>query len=317
MMSEAPSSLLAVEPADCVPPRPLPLTLDGLADVLGRLLDVEAGLECLATGFQFLEGPAWNPARQELIFSDIPADRLYRWRAADGVSVFREPSHMANGNAFDAEGRLVTCEHAASRLTRTEADGSVTVLASGFDGRELNSPNDVVVHSDGSLWFTDPNFGRRPTRVGVARPQRQPRQAVYRWDSLSGTLDCLADDFEQPNGLCFGGGEGQLFVNDSPRGHIRVFAVEPNGRLSGGQVWATLRGDGPGVPDGMKVDERDNVWCAGPGGLHVFDAAGRPLGRIRFPEQAANFAWGGADGLSLFITASARLYRLRTHTRSR
>lgn len=281
------------------------------------LFDPAAGLERLASGFQFLEGPAWHPARQDLVFSDIPGDRLYRWRAADGVTVFRQPSRMANGNTYDALGRLLTCEHAASRVTRTELDGTLTPLATHFDGRELNSPNDVVVHSGGAIYFTDPNFGRRPTWVGVPRPQQQPCQAVYRLDPDTRALIRLADGFDQPNGLCFSPDERRLFVNDSGRGHIRVFDVCTDGSLSGGQVWAEVRGEGPGVPDGMKVDALGNLYCAGPGGLHVFSPEGEVLGRLRVPEQAANFTWGEADGRSLFIAATSSLYRLRVRVPGR
>jgi gluconolactonase len=224
---------------------------------------------------------------------------------------------MANGNTCDAPGRLLTCEHATSRVTRTEPNGRVRVIASHYGGRELNSPNDIIVRSDGCVYFTDPNFGRRPTRVGVPRPQQQPCQAVYCWDPATEALARVADDFDQPNGLCFSLDERYLLVNDSPRGHIRIFEVLLDGRLRGGQVWAEVRSDGPGVPDGMKVDEQGNVWCAGPGGLHVFNPGGRLMGRVRLPEQAANFAWGDGDGLSLFVTASASLYRLRTRVRGR
>lgn len=285
--------------------------LDVLDPRLLDVFDVNAGLECLASGFRFVEGPAWNPVRQDLVFSDIAADRMYRWRAADGVTVFRQPSRMANGNTYDRQGRLVTCEHAASRVTRTELDGTVTVIASHYAGCELNSPNDVVVHSDGAIYFTDPNFGRRPTWVGVPRPQQQPCQGVYRVDPYTRALTRLAEDFDQPNGLCFSLDERRLFVNDSPRGHIREFAVSADGGLSGGQVWAEVSGDGPGVPDGMKVDAAGNLYCAGPGGVHVFSPEGDPLGRVRVSEQVANFTWGEADGCSLFITASSALYRLR------
>jgi gluconolactonase len=295
----------------------LPVALDVGNPCLHDLVDSRAGLELLAGGFQFLEGPVWLARQQALVFSDIPGNCLYRWQDGRGVTILRASSHMANGNTCDSLGRLLTCEHATSRVTRTEPDGRVRVIASHYDGRELNSPNDIVVRSDGCVYFTDPNFGRRPTRVGVPRPQQQPCQAVYRWDPMTENLERVAGDFDQPNGLCFSLDERCLLVNDSPRGHIRIFEVLPDGRLRGGRVWAEVRADGPGVPDGMKVDEQGNVWCAGPGGLHVFDPAGRFLGRVRLPEQAANFAWGEADGLSLFVTASASLYRLRTYVRSR
>ncbi len=289
--------------------RTLPLEIG--APRLRELVDADAGLECLATGFGFVEGPAWHPGEQSLVFSDIAGNRMCRWREAEGVSVFRAPSYMANGNAYDAAGRLLTCEHATSRVRRAELDGQVRVIASHYEDRELNSPNDIIVGSDGSVYFTDPNFGRRPTRVGVPRPQQQPCQGLYRWDPATERLERLAADFDQPNGLCFSRDERHLLVNDSARAHIRRFDVLPNGRLSGGQVWAEVSGDGPGVPDGLKVDEWGNVYCAGPGGLYLFSPAGDCLGRVRLPEQAANFAWGGADLRSLFITASTSLYRLR------
>ncbi len=279
-----------------------------------RLLDVfdpASGLECLASGFQFIEGPVWHPTREHLIFSDIVGNRMHRWDPVAGVSLERQPSGMANGNAYDRQGRLITCEHATSRVTRLELDGSLTVLASHFEGRELNSPNDVVVKSDGAIYFTDPNFGRRPTRVGVPRPQQQPCQAVYRIDPDTSGLTRVADDFDQPNGLCFSLDEARLFINDSPRGHIKVFDVLSDGALGSGRVWAELSGDGPGVADGLKVDSLGHVVCAGPGGLHVFDPSGVALGRLRVPEQAANFAWGEVDRRSLFITASTSLYRVR------
>lgn len=285
-----------------------------------RLLDVfdpEAELEPVASGFEFIEGPVWHPVRQDLIFSDIAGNRLHRWRAADGVTVFRRPSQMANGNTYDQQGRLVTCEHATSRVTRTEPDGTLTLLATHYAGRELNSPNDVVVRSDGAIYFTDPNFGRRPTWVGVPRPQQQPCQAVYRIDPATLALTRLAADFGQPNGLCFSLDEARLFVNDSPRGHIRIFTLAADGSLQGGAVWAEVTGDGRGVPDGLKVDQRGNVYCAGPGGLHVFSPEGEALGRVRVPEQAANFAWGEADYCSLFIAASSTLYRLRVRAPGR
>ncbi|MBL8058223.1 MAG: SMP-30/gluconolactonase/LRE family protein [Anaerolineales bacterium] len=318
MTPEHPPLVAGQRPARLSPTPPArPVALDVEDARLLELVDPAAELEPLATGFQFIEGPVWHPLRQDLIFSDIAGDCLYRWRPADGVTVFRRPSRMANGNTYDAHGRLVTCEHAASRVTRTEPDGSLTVLAAHYNGRELNSPNDVVVRSDGAIYFTDPNFGRRPSRVGVPRPQQQPSQAVFRVDPASLALTRLADDFGQPNGLCFSLDERQLYVNDSPRGHIRVFEVEAGGGLSGGQVWAEVRGDGPGVPDGLKVDTRGNVYCAGPGGLHVFSPEGAPLGRVRVPEQAANFTWGEADGRSLFIAASSTLYRLRVRAPGR
>ena len=289
----------------------LRLNLDVHDRRLLEVFDPASALERLATGFGFLEGPVWHATRSALLFSDIAGDRLYNWSARGGVGVEREPSGMANGNTLDNEGRLLSCEHATSHVTRRERDGTQRVIAAQYDGRELNSPNDIVVKSDGSIYFTDPNFGRRPTRLGVPRPQQQPCQAVYRIDPDTLALTRLADDFDQPNGLCFSLDETRLFVNDSPRGHIRVFDVNADGTLSGGEIWVQLSGDGPGVPDGMKVDALGRIHCAGPGGVHVFAPDGAALGRLRMPEQTANFTWGDSDRRSLYLTASTSLYRVR------
>ena len=193
----------------------------------------DALMDRLATGFEFLEGPVWLPAEHALIFSDIPGDAMFRWDAVNGAKVYRQPSRKANGNTLDGQGRVLTCEHATSRVVRQESDGRLTVLASHYAGVELNSPNDIVVKSDGAIYFTDPNFGRRPTRHGVPRAQEQPCQGVYRLEPDTGTLSRLAADFDQPNGLCFSLDEKRLFVNDSPRGHIRVFNVLADGSLPG------------------------------------------------------------------------------------
>lgn len=275
-----------------------------------------AELETMATGFEFLEGPIWHPAGHYLIFSDIVGDTMYRWSAAEGIRVFRRPSHMANGNTYDRQGRIVTCEHATSRVTRTELDGQVVVLASHYQGRELNSPNDIVVKRDGAIYFSDPEFGRRP-RFGGPRPQQLSYQAVFRFDPATQTLAPVATDFGNPNGLCFSLDERQLFVNDSPRRHIRVFEVQPDGTLTGGAVWAELKGEGPGVADGMKFDAAGHLYCCGPGGVYVFDRDATPLGRIRMPEQTANFAWGGEGMCDLFLAASTTLYRLRVQVPGR
>ncbi|HEX9114684.1 MAG TPA: SMP-30/gluconolactonase/LRE family protein [Anaerolineae bacterium] len=266
-------------------------------------------LERIAGNLSFIEGPIWHPVDRTLIFSDIVGDTMYRWSAGRGLETFRSPSHMANGNTYDRQGRILTCEHATSRVSRTEPDGTVVVLASHYDGHELNSPNDIVVKSDGTVWFTDPSFGRR-ARVGIPRAQDLAFQAVFRLDPKSGDLRPVADDFGNPNGLCFSLDETQLFVNDSPRGHIRVFQVQPDGKLTGGEVWAEVHGEGPGVPDGLKFDLAGHLYCAGPGGIYVFDSSARCLGRIRMPEQVANFAWGDGDLCGLYIAASTTLYRL-------
>jgi len=280
------------------------------------IIDQDAALERVATGFDFTEGPVWHPYERFLIFSDIVGNRLYRWSPRDGVSVFRDPSHMANGNTYDRQGRLLTCEHATSRVTRTGRrshsghDSSVEVLASHYNGKELNSPNDVVVRSDGAVFFTDPNSGRQP-RFGVPREQELPFQGVYRWDPDVDAITLLVDDFAKPNGLCFSPDEERLFVSDTERFHIRVFDVEADGTLVEGRVWAEVSGEGVGVPDGMKVDQEGTLYCCGPGGIHVFDAAGGCMGVIRMPEHTTNLAWGDDDLHSLYVTAATSVYRLR------
>ena len=275
-------------------------------DVVGE----DAHVEQLGTGFDFTEGPMWNHAENHLIFSDMPGNIMRKWTPDGGIQTFRQPSNMANGNFYDREGRLVTCEHATSRVTRTELDGSITVLASHYAGKELNSPNDVIVKSDGSVYFSDPSFGR-VEYYGVPRNQELPFQGVYRLDTDSGDLTLLADDFDQPNGLCFSADESRLFVNDTMKGHIRLFDVAADGTVSNSRVWAEVTGDREGVCDGMKLDSRGHLYTTGPGGIHVFAPDASSLGIIYMPESAANFCWGEDDLRSLFITASTSLYRVR------
>jgi gluconolactonase len=270
----------------------------------------DAALETVASGYGFLEGPVWHPYEKWLVFSDIPNNRMHR-RDADGrIECVRDPTRMANGNTLDRAGRLLSCEHAASRVTRAEVGGATTVLASHYEGRELNSPNDVVVATSGAVYFTDPTYGRM-AYYGVPRTPQLSFQGVYRIDADGDRLTLLADDFAQPNGLCFSLDESRLFVNDTERQHIRVFNVAANGDLSGGAVWAVTGGEGAGAPDGMKIDSCGNLYCCGPGGVHVFDPSGDLLGVIATSEMSANFAFGDDDLRSLYITASTSLYRLR------
>lgn len=274
------------------------------------VLDGNAGIERLATGFEFVEGPVWHGPDRYLVFSDIIGDTMHRWTDTDGITVFRQPSNMANGNALDPEGRLVTCEHATSRLVRMEHDGSISVLASHYDGRELNSPNDVIVDDEGVIFFTDPDSGRKAP-WGVPRERDLPFCGVYRLGT-DGDLTLLVDDFVIPNGLCFSLDGARLFVNDTARRHIRVFELQSDGTMTGGEVWADVGGvEGERPPDGMKIDTQGNLFCTGPGGIHVFADDGTRIGVIEVPENVANFAWGDADLQSLYITASTSLYRTR------
>lgn len=282
------------------------------------LLIADEPMRRRAGGFRFTEGPVWHDATQCLIFSDIPGDRMYRFDPATGaVGIYRAPSRKANGNVFDHQQRLLTCEHATSRVVREEADGTMTVIASHYDGLELNSPNDVIVDRSGRIYFTDPPYGRHAGTgallgVGIPRPQQQPVQGLYRVDPRDGTVVRLAEDFEQPNGLCFAEEETVLYVNDTARMHIRRYDMR-GGTPAGGEVWAELTGEAPGVPDGMKIDAAGNLYCCGPGGVHVFSGAGQPLGVIRVPEDCANFNWGDADRRTLYLCATGSLYSCRTH----
>lgn len=277
----------------------------GFVDVVG-----DSALETLASGLGFTEGPVWHPYEKWLVFSDMPENRMYVRQPSGSVEDFRRPSNKANGNTLDREGRLLTCEHATSSVTRLEPDGSTTVLATHYQGKELNSPNDIVVATSGAIYFTDPTFGRMEY-YGIAREPELSFQGVYRVDPDGSRLTLLASDFGQPNGLCFSLDESRLFVNDTERQHIRVFNVTLDGELTGGAVWAETRGEEPGAPDGMKIDSRGNLYCCGPGGIHVFDPSGNVLGIIPTPEPCANFAFGDDDLKSLYITASSSLHRLR------
>lgn len=276
-----------------------------------QIVAADAAFEQIAGGFHFTEGPIWHPYEKHLTFSDIIGNAIHRWDAQNGLRDFRRPSRMTNGNTYDSQGRILSCEHASSRVARSNADGSgYEVLASHYDGKELNSPNDIVVKSDGSVYFTDPPFGR-VVPWGVERAQELAFAGVYRLEPESSRLTLLVDDFVGPNGLCFSLDEQQLFVNDTMQGHIRIFDVQADGALANGRLWAEVTGEADGVPDGMKVDSAGHLFSCGPGGVHVFDAHANDLGVIRAPEGCANFTWGDDDLCSLYMTASTSVYRVR------
>lgn len=278
-----------------------------------QLIDRRIELELVVTGFDFTEGPIWHPREKSLIFSDILGNSIYKWTEKIGLVKLRRNSYMANGNTYDRQGRVVTCEHATSRVTRTDfsGDGTLEILATHYQGRQLNSPNDIVCKRDGMLYFSDPNAGRSPG-FGIPRQQELSFQGVYRLDPSDLCLTLLVDDFSKPNGLCFSRDEKCLFIDDSDFGHIRIFDVENNGTLKNGRIWAELNRAGKGVADGIKIDQDGNIYCTGPGGVHIFDKNANYLGIILMPEQAANLAWGDDDLCSLFITATTSIYRIRT-----
>jgi gluconolactonase len=289
------------------------MAVEARSPALLELVPPSAEAERLATGFTFTEGPVWHPDGF-LRFSDIPENRRWHWDPAGGARVDRSPSNNGNGMAYDAGRGLLICEHATSRVVREAPDGSVEVIASHYDGRELNSPNDVVVASDGSIVFTDPTYGRTE-RFGIERGQELPLQGVYRVPAAGGGPVLLIDDFTQPNGLCLSPDESRLYVNDSQHCLIRVFDVLPDGRLANGRLFAenVTTGDrADGVTDGMKCDALGNVWVTGPFGLWVFSPAGEHLGIVRIPERTANFCWGGPDWTDLYTTSTTSLFRLRT-----
>src|SRR5271168_1595173 len=280
-----------------------------------ELIDPYAPVGQIGTGFTFTEGPIWHPVDHYLLFSDMPADVRRRWDAARGVAEARRPSNQCNGMTYDADLNLIVCEHATSSRVRERPDGRRETLASHFEGQELNSPNDVCVRSDGSIYFSDPYYGRVPV-FGVERPRQLGFQGVYRVPPSGGGLQLVVDRdrFEQPNGLCLSPDERLLYVNDSAKKLIRVFNVARDGSLSGEREFASgIRSSSQnGGPDGMKCDERGNVWVTGPGGVWVYAPSGELIGKLHIPEVVANLAWGGPELRTLFLTATKSVYRVTT-----
>src|SRR3989454_11525034 len=275
------------------------------------LVERDAQVERLGAGFGFTEGPLWNKEGGFLLFSDMPGDVRRRWDEQSGVQEVTRPSNKGNGMTYDAQGRLIVCEHSTSSVVRIDPDGTGSgreVIASHYEGKELNSPNDVIVHSDGSIYFSDPTYGRMPG-FGVEREQELDFQGVYRIPPGGGDTQLLVDDFGQPNGLCFSPDESLLYINDTEHAHIRVFDVGSDHRLSGSRVFAENIGDGDlakgGLVDGMKLDELGNVYVTGPEGVWVFSPEGEHLGTIEVPESTGNMNWGDDDWRSLFIPAAA------------
>jgi len=267
-------------------------------------------LERLYSGGRWLEGPAYVPAGRYLVFSDIPNDRIMRWDETTGaVGVMRAGGGYANGRTLDRMGRLVTCEHGHRRVTRTEHDGSISVIADRLaDGRRFNSPNDVVEHSDGSIWFTDPTYGIGSVYEGYRATSETDGCHVYRVDSVDGTVRRVADDFDMPNGLAFSADERVLYVSDSGRRHLRRFDVAGDGSLSGGSVISECDA---GTYDGLRLDDGGRLWVAAHDGVHCLDPDGVLLGKLHVSEIASNLTFGGPRGNDLFITTATSVYAAR------
>ncbi len=264
------------------------------------LVAADAKVEKLAGGLKFTEGPVWLPDRKILVFSDIPAAALMQWSEAGGVAKFR-PSENANGNTLDAAGRLITCQHSARNIVRTEKDGTLTVLVDRHEGKRFNSPNDVAVKSDGTLWFTDPPYGL---------PKGQAKELegnwVYRFDPATKRTTVVCKDFDMPNGIAFSPDEARLYIADSGKGQrVGAFEVKPDGTLGTALWWAE------GGSDGMRVDGKGNLYTTAADGVRIYNPDGKRLATIAIPEQPANCAFGGEDFKTLFITARTGLYRVR------
>jgi gluconolactonase len=291
------------------------MTHTTLAPEFETLIDPDAPIGQLGTGFTFTKGPIWHPIDHFLLFSDMPADVRRRWDAGRGITEVRKPSNKCNGMTYNGDHNFIVCEHATSSLVRERPDGRREVLASHFDRQELNSPNDVIARSDGSMYFSDPWYGRMPV-YGVEQPRPLGFQGVYRLPAGGGAPLLLVDRhlFDQPNGLCFSPDEKLPYINDTAQVLIRVYEVASDGSLSSGRVFASgIRSElEAGVPDGMKCDARGNVWVTALGGVWVYAPTGNLLGKVRVPELVTNLAWGRPDFRTLFMTSTQSLYTVRT-----
>lgn len=297
-------------------------TLEVKNPQLHDLIAPDAPIDRIAGGLGFTEGPVWRGGA--LLFSDIPNKRIVRWRRLpEGPELTTYVTGMSNGLTLDRQGRVLAAEHDGRRVSRVADDGTRTALAERFQDKRLNSPNDIVVKSDGTIYFTDPPYAIQPSTPGMPRPEgwwqapivgkEQPHNGVYRL-TPQGALELLVADFALPNGLAFSPDESVLYVDDSAHKHIRAFDVRPDGTLANSRILLDMASNDPGVPDGLKVDVHGNVFCTGPGGVWVCTASGTFLGRIIAPELPANLAWG-EDGSVLFMTARTSVYRLATKTR--
>lgn len=284
-----------------------------------ELLRPDSGLERHCTGAVWSEGPVYFAEGDYVLWSDIPNNRMLRWSAAEGMTVYREPSNFTNGHTRDREGRLVSCEHGGRRISRTEADGSVVCVIDRYQGKRLNSPNDVVVKSDGTIWFTDPPYGIMSNEEGYQAESEIGASFVYRFDPASDELTVVADDFDKPNGLAFSPDESLLYISDTgashdPNGahHIRVFDVIDGKALANGKVFAVVD---PGLADGFRLDVHGNLYTSSEDSIQVYTTSGERIGKILVPEKIANCTFGGPEKNRLYIAASSSLYSITLNTR--
>lgn len=271
-----------------------------------------APVKQLATGFDWAEGPVWMGDANCLLFSDIPNNRIMRWSPDNGLSIYREPSNYSNGHTRDHQGRLISCEHGARRVTRTEHDGSISIIADSFEGKRFNSPNDVVVKSDGTIWFTDPHYGIMTNYEGYQSEQELPCQ-VYRAEPDTGKLTAIVTDMNCPNGLAFSIDETKLYVVDTGRifsddkQHIKIYDIAADNSASNGAIFHKVDA---GISDGIRLDSEGNVWSSAGDGVHCINPSGRLLGKILIPEVVSNICFGGRAKHVLYITATTSIYKI-------
>ena len=294
------------------------LGIEAKSDSIYELVEEGSKVERIATGFTFTEGPIWHPVEHHLLFSDMPGDVRRKYTPDGTVVEVMRPAFKCNGMTYDADLNLIVCEHVTSALWRERSDGSREVLAYHWEGKYLNSPNDVCVHSSGAIYFSDPWYGRFPG-FGIERERELGWQGVFRippgggQDELELIVD--KDEFDMPNGLCFSPDESLLYINDTPRAHIKVWDVDADGAISNGRMFFEGVGSGvieEGIPDGMKCDERGNIWVTGPGGIWVISPEGEHLGTVLVPENTGNLSWGGEDWHTLYIPSSTSVYAIKT-----
>lgn len=290
--------------------------IDAKSPAIYDLVEEGSGVERLATGFTFTEGPIWNPKEQYLLFSDMPADIRRKYTPDGAVVEVMNPSNKCNGLTYDADLNLLVCEHVTSTVVRESPDGARETIASHFEGKELNSPNDVLVRSDGSIYFSDPWYGRMPV-FGEERERELGWQGVFRIPPGGGELELVVgrDEYEMPNGLCFSPDESLLYINDTPNALVRVYDVNTDGSIANGRLFFEGIGSGvieEGIPDGMKCDELGNIWVTGPGGVWLISSSGEHLGVIEVPENVGNLTWGGEGWQTLYLPSSTSLYSIRT-----